>query len=164
MKKKKKIEFDNRWKILSFSLIVIFAGIWYSNKKANHDLIFQENKETTGYLEAMEKSEEPKQKIQLQSEPPAVTQEIEQSSESSIPQEEILQEAEQPEETADGKININTATAAELDSLPGIGEALSKSIIEYREEKGGFQSIEELKDIDRIGEKTFEKLKDKIKI
>ena len=61
-------------------------------------------------------------------------------------------------------ININTATLTELDSLPGIGEVTAQRIIDYREEKGGFKSKEEIKNVDRIGEGTYNKLKDKIDV
>ena len=61
-------------------------------------------------------------------------------------------------------VNINTATLAELNSLPGIGDVTAQRIIDYREEKGGFKSKEELKNVERIGEATYNKLKDKIDI
>jgi competence protein ComEA len=57
-----------------------------------------------------------------------------------------------------GKININTADASRLISLPGIGEVLAGRIIEYREKTGGFKNIYELMDVSGIGEKTFQKL------
>ena len=57
------------------------------------------------------------------------------------------------------KININTANEQELESLKGIGPATAKNIIRYREEYGGFSSIEEIKNVKRIGEKIFEKIK-----
>ena len=57
------------------------------------------------------------------------------------------------------KININTATEEELESLKGIGPATAKNIISYREEYGGFSSIEEIKNVKRIGDKIFEKIK-----
>jgi competence protein comEA helix-hairpin-helix repeat region len=57
------------------------------------------------------------------------------------------------------KININTATEQELESLKGIGPATAKNIILYREEYGGFSSIEEIKNVKRIGDKIFEKIK-----
>lgn len=57
------------------------------------------------------------------------------------------------------KININTATEEELESLKGIGPATAKNIIRYREEYGGFSSIEEIKNVKRIGDKIFEKIK-----
>ncbi|HHY77955.1 MAG TPA: competence protein ComE [Clostridiales bacterium] len=62
------------------------------------------------------------------------------------------------------KININTAGIAELDSLPGIGEAYAKRIIEYREKNGLFKSIEEIKNVSGIGEKRFEAIKDLITV
>jgi len=64
----------------------------------------------------------------------------------------------------DGKININTATEAELDTLPGIGPARAADIITYREESGGFKSIEDIKNIKGIGDASFEKMKEKITI
>ena len=67
-------------------------------------------------------------------------------------------------QTVSSKININTASAAELDKLPGIGPTYAQRIIEYRESKGGFKSISEIQNIKGIGPKTFEKLKDMIEI
>lgn len=61
-------------------------------------------------------------------------------------------------------ININTATAAELMSLPGIGEAKAQAILQYRTEKQGFRSPEDIKRISGIGNKLYERLKDRIRI
>lgn len=63
-----------------------------------------------------------------------------------------------------GLININKADQAELETLTGIGPAKATAIIEYRETNGTFQSIEELKKVSGIGEKTFEKLQDQIAV
>ncbi len=65
---------------------------------------------------------------------------------------------------ADGRINLNTATLEELDSLPGIGPATAKLILEYRQQYGGFAAPEEIKNVKRIGDKTYEKLKDRIRV
>jgi competence protein ComEA len=62
------------------------------------------------------------------------------------------------------RININSADAVELDALPGIGATTAKRIIEYREIKGRFSSIEGLKKVQGITEKKFDKLKDQISI
>lgn len=65
--------------------------------------------------------------------------------------------------TAGGKVNINTATAEELDEkLTGVGPTIAKRIIEYRNSIGKFSSIEEIKNVSGIGDKTFEKFKDMI--
>ncbi|MEH7525045.1 helix-hairpin-helix domain-containing protein [Bacillus sp. JJ1503] len=64
----------------------------------------------------------------------------------------------------DGKVNLNTANEAELQTLTGIGPAKAAAIIEFRETNGPFKAIEDLKSISGIGEKTFEKLRDSIKV
>lgn len=61
-------------------------------------------------------------------------------------------------------ININKATQAELETLPGVGPSKAQLIIEFRETNGGFSSVEEIKKISGIGDKTFEKLEKYIKV
>ncbi|QHJ71525.1 helix-hairpin-helix domain-containing protein [Planococcus halotolerans] len=63
-----------------------------------------------------------------------------------------------------GLININTADEAGLATLPGIGPSKAAAIIAYREEQGPFATIDALKDVTGIGDKTFEQLKDSISI
>ena len=55
----------------------------------------------------------------------------------------------------DEKLNINAATAEELTKLPGIGQALSQAIVEYREENGNFSTIEDIMKVSGIGEGRF---------
>lgn len=62
------------------------------------------------------------------------------------------------------KININTATEEELDTLPGIGPSTATKILDYRKEKGKFKTIEEIKEVSGIGESKYEKIKDKITV
>lgn len=80
-----------------------------------------------------------------------------------VSQEEVENEI-QSIEADDGKININTADINKLKEIPGIGDVKANSIIMYRESNGNFKSIEDLKNVDGIGEKTFEKIKNNIKI
>lgn len=63
-----------------------------------------------------------------------------------------------------GKVNLNTATTAELDTLPGIGVTYAQRIIDYRNQNGGFGKIEDVMNVKGIGQKTFDKFKDKITV
>lgn len=62
------------------------------------------------------------------------------------------------------KININTATLAELDNLPGIGPSTAQKIIEYREKNGKFKKIEDIQNVKGIGETKYEDIKEKITV
>lgn len=65
-------------------------------------------------------------------------------------------------EASGGKININTATAEQLQSLNGIGPAKAQDIVRYRETHGGFERAEELLNVSGIGEKTLQRLRSSI--
>jgi competence protein ComEA len=65
---------------------------------------------------------------------------------------------------AGGQVNLNTATLAELQTLPGIGEVLAQRILDYRTAHGQFQSVNELRQVDGIGDAKFDKLKDKVTV
>ena len=58
-----------------------------------------------------------------------------------------------------GTVNVNTATAEELQLLPGIGAARADALIELRQERGGFKSLEQLKDVKGIGDASLERLR-----
>ena len=62
----------------------------------------------------------------------------------------------------DEKININTADQIELEEIPGVGESTAQKIIEYRETNGKFKTIEDIKNVNGIGESKFENMKEKI--
>lgn len=63
-----------------------------------------------------------------------------------------------------GKINLNTADVNKLQEIPGIGPSTAEKIISYRQNNGRFHKIEDLMNISGIGEKTFEKMEDKITV
>ncbi len=68
------------------------------------------------------------------------------------------------ESAVSGKINLNTADAAQLTALSGIGESKARAIVAYREEHGSFASIEDICNVSGIGDATFAKIKDKIAV
>jgi len=59
----------------------------------------------------------------------------------------------------EGTVNINTATHAELQLLPGVGEARATAVIALREHRGGLKSVEELKDVKGIGDVAMERIR-----
>lgn len=61
-----------------------------------------------------------------------------------------------------GLININTASAQELKTLPGVGDAIADRIVNYRQDNGNFKSIEDIMKVSGIKDKLFSKIKDKI--
>ena len=73
------------------------------------------------------------------------------------------------QETADTKaagaaVNLNTATASQLEAVPGIGPKMAQRIVEYRQKNGAFKKIEDLMNVKGIGEKSFLKLKPHITV
>lgn len=62
------------------------------------------------------------------------------------------------------RVNINTASMAELDTLPGVGPTLAQTIVDFRVQNGPFQTIEDLMNVPGIGPATFDRLKDMITV
>jgi len=131
-----------RWYILIGLILIIIAGIsliWYD--KSHRHKINSENQTVR----------------ELQKQNDLLRQQLSEASSKSVAGAQTI------EEQGD-KININTADATELDKLPNIGPARAADIIGYRQANGGFKSIEELKNIKGIGDKTFEEMKDLVTV
>jgi competence protein ComEA len=65
---------------------------------------------------------------------------------------------------AGGLINVNTATATELEELPGVGEVIAQAIVDYRTENGPFTTVEQLIDVSGIGDATLENIRDLVTV
>ncbi|MGW6399039.1 helix-hairpin-helix domain-containing protein [Streptomyces sp. NPDC055134] len=65
---------------------------------------------------------------------------------------------------AAGPIGLNTATAEQLDTLPGVGPVLAQHIIDYRTEHGGFRSVDELREVNGIGDRRFSDLQNRVRL
>ncbi|MFE9191378.1 helix-hairpin-helix domain-containing protein [Micromonospora sp. NPDC007208] len=65
---------------------------------------------------------------------------------------------------ATGPLNLNTATLAQLDALPGVGPVLAQRILAHREQHGGFKSVGDLRQVDGIGDARYEQLKDLVTV
>ena len=62
------------------------------------------------------------------------------------------------------RLNLNAASADDLATLPGIGPSYAKRIVEYREKNGPFKRVEDLLNVQGIGEKTLEKIRDRVMV
>ena len=72
--------------------------------------------------------------------------------------------SQQSSDVITGLININTATCEELQTLPGIGEVIARRIVDYREENGNFQTVQDIAQVDGIGAKRLEAIIDLITV
>jgi competence protein ComEA len=67
-----------------------------------------------------------------------------------------------PKAASTEKVNLNTATVEQLQTLPGVGPAIAKRILDHRAKNGKFNKVEEIINVKGIGEKKFQKMKDRL--
>ena len=132
-------------RILILSILAVFliqkTSVYFREKKENAEIVF--------YTLPPQETSEPVRAMPSDEEADLIDAETE---EISVP------------EVKDTRININTASSTELQTLNGIGPALAGRIIDYRNSYGNFVTIEEIMEVKGIGEKTFEKIKDYIRV
>ena len=80
------------------------------------------------------------------------------------PEEAVQTVMEEPSDAADDRLDLNRATAEELQELPGIGEVIAQRIIDYRELCGRFLDPEQLMEVDGIGQAKYEKLRELVTV
>lgn len=125
--------------LLALLLIVFSVGFLIGRNAAQNDTVIQVSRKPTPEDAAPEALPEAE----------AQTQNTEAAPEQTEPQ---------------TKINLNTADAAQLQTLPGVGEATARKSLEYRELSGGFLTIEQIMEVDGIGEKKYEAMKELITV
>ena len=148
--------------------IALFTGIFCAGCGARSDEILLESQEDTS--DTVEETEQEEREMTDEIQPLSDGQQV------YVP---TVQEAEEgsfvpavPETTGtgesmgteDGIVNLNTADAETLKTLSGIGDSKAQAILAYREEHGGFSSIEEIMQVPGIKESTFSMIKDKIAV
>ena len=76
----------------------------------------------------------------------------------------VPDDGDAPDAAADFPLDLNTASAEQLQTLPGIGEVLAQRIVDFREENGPFRLVDEIRDVRGIGEAIFDGIKDYITV
>ena len=127
------------------AVLCAFSLGWVLGSGGTHETVTvqvssqpQETKETP----ASQETQTPEVPQETQEEAPPELEEAEQQTQLSAPTEEA-------------PLNLNTATQAELELLPGIGPVLAQAILDYRDSFGGFSAKEQLKEVSGIGEKRY---------
>lgn len=163
--------------------LMVIAGLYYVLVEQNLSVVGHENEakySVESFLEAEPESESMRVSIEhtedtgmekntapatSPKETMSISEEVETNTEH-MPTKDHTERLLPQEATAteSGRINLNTATLEELDALPGVGPSTAQNIITYRETYGGFAAPEEIMNVKRIGEKTYEKLKDYISV
>lgn len=160
-----------RWPIGVILLLSVIASggylLWRETKSVNDESgIMNNGEEITQLEERIQNSELKIQQLETKISETSKNETVQQSSIGDTGQVAGASTSSSAPKAAvpTGKVNLNTATAAQLDTLPGIGASYAQRIIDYRDSHGGFKNISELKNIKGIGDKTFDKLKDLVSI
>lgn len=155
---------DTKWELMLIGFTACVFGVvlgWFLRGRAMQNVIVVETEHPAEISAPAASSKEPavERSKEVTGLPLAVTNQPEPSTDVS----DAAETADAQDENF-SKIDLNTASAERLEELPGIGEVLARRILDYRETNGGFSTVEELLDVDGIGEKTYEKIKDFVEV
>ena len=127
------------------AVLCAFSLGWVLGSGGTHETVtvqVSSQPQETQATQASQETQTPEAPEEIQEEAPLELEEAEQQTQLSAPTEEV-------------PLNLNTATQAELELLPGIGPVLAQAILDYRDSFGGFSAKEQLKEVSGIGEKRY---------
>lgn len=157
----KRIKIEYVVSFVALALICFLAGVFVGRNsvRISDSVVFEIEKVAPSETEVtVEKEKDDEARLVKDSGESEMPDMLSESTMNELPMETVGEQA------ADGLMDINTATAEELQMLPGIGEALSQRIIDYREENGPFESVEEIMLVSGIGETKFEAIRSMITV
>ena len=146
--------------LLTALVLAFFAGYYLRGTVHEDAIVISTEKTAVAAVAAAEASGTPS---------PSPSAALEASAPPAASEMPALETAMRAEETPsqapeDGRLDLNTATLEQLETLPGIGPVLGQRILDYREEYGGFLTVEELLYVKGIGEKTLAKIENLVKV
>lgn len=142
-----------------YDAVALAGGLTEEADAKNINMVYRLNENVMLYIKSIKEAEQTRENIKGEN---AVI--VKGSGDSALVIDDGGGDDKNDQETKPGLVNINTADIAELDTLPGIGEATAKDIIAFREKNNGFRRIEDIMKVPRIKQNRFDKIRDFITV